>query len=252
MAMPAASAAATTSASFIEPPGWITAVTPARAPNSRPSGNGKNASEAMTAPRVRSAARCTASWTASTRDIWPAPTPTAAPSLNSTIALDFTCLTAVHANPSCSHSASVDVPVGRHHPTERRHLVALVGHAVGGGGVAGDRESARVHVLDDRHGRLRVVHRELERGGCVLDVVEPQGTTLHLIRAANPTRVGTEPVERRLLVLVLAVLQGLVEQPRDRDLGRKTIGLVPPHVSGDPGVVGRRMPVRLRRQAAPR
>src|SRR5439155_724199 len=42
-----------------------------------------------------------------TRDICPAPTPTAAPPLNSTIAFDLTCLTAAHANPSCAHSSSV-------------------------------------------------------------------------------------------------------------------------------------------------
>src|SRR6266851_1736995 len=107
MAIPAASAAATTSESFTEPPGWIAAVMPARTPSSRPSGNGKNASDAITAPRERPPARCTASCTASTRDIWPAPTPTAAPPLKRTIALDFTCFTAVQARPSCSHSSSV-------------------------------------------------------------------------------------------------------------------------------------------------
>src|SRR5579864_7954685 len=95
MAMPAASAAEITSASFIDPPGWMAAVTPARMPSSRPSGNGKNASDAMTDPRARSPARRTAIWTDSTRDICPAPTPTAAPSLNRTIALDFTCFIAV-------------------------------------------------------------------------------------------------------------------------------------------------------------
>ena len=42
-----------TSSSRIEPPGWITAVAPASAAAIRPSGKGKNASEATTEPSVR-------------------------------------------------------------------------------------------------------------------------------------------------------------------------------------------------------
>ena len=56
MARPALSAAAITSASRIEPPGWITAVAPASAITCSPSGNGKNASDAATEPCVRLAA----------------------------------------------------------------------------------------------------------------------------------------------------------------------------------------------------
>ena len=52
MAMPALSAAAITSPSRIEPPGWMTAVAPAAMAASRPSANGKNASEATTLPMV--------------------------------------------------------------------------------------------------------------------------------------------------------------------------------------------------------
>ena len=50
MAMPAASAAAITSASRIEPPGWITAFAPAAIAASNPSAKGKNASDATTQP----------------------------------------------------------------------------------------------------------------------------------------------------------------------------------------------------------
>src|SRR5213596_2107346 len=50
--MPCSSAAATTSASRSEPPGWITAVAPAFATTSRPSRNGKNASDAHAVPPV--------------------------------------------------------------------------------------------------------------------------------------------------------------------------------------------------------
>ena len=50
IATPRSSAAAITSSSRIEPPGWITATAPASTTTSRPSRNGKNASEATTEP----------------------------------------------------------------------------------------------------------------------------------------------------------------------------------------------------------
>ena len=50
MARPRSSAAAITSSSRIEPPGWMTAVTPASAAAIRPSAKGKKASEATTEP----------------------------------------------------------------------------------------------------------------------------------------------------------------------------------------------------------
>ena len=56
--LPAASAAAITSASRIEPPGWITAVAPAATEASSPSAKGKNASEAATLPCVRGSQPC--------------------------------------------------------------------------------------------------------------------------------------------------------------------------------------------------
>ncbi|MCY1177579.1 hypothetical protein D9M73_178930 [compost metagenome] len=79
MAMPASSAAAITSASRIEPPGWITAVMPALAALSMPSRNGKKASLAITAPgtgRPACSALIAAMRAELTRLIWPAPTPT--------------------------------------------------------------------------------------------------------------------------------------------------------------------------------
>ncbi len=53
MAMPCSSAAAITSSSRIDPPGWITAVAPAATADSKPSAKGKNASEATTEPLVK-------------------------------------------------------------------------------------------------------------------------------------------------------------------------------------------------------
>ena len=51
---PAACAAATTSSSRTDPPGWTTARTPASSSTCRPSGKGKKASEAATDPAARS------------------------------------------------------------------------------------------------------------------------------------------------------------------------------------------------------
>ena len=56
MAMPRSSAAAITSSSRIEPPGWIIAVAPASAAAISPSANGRNASDAATEPTVAGSA----------------------------------------------------------------------------------------------------------------------------------------------------------------------------------------------------
>src|SRR3546814_5435645 len=57
IARPASSAAAITSSSRTEPPGWITAVAPASTAASRPSANGKKASDATAEPTVRGASQ---------------------------------------------------------------------------------------------------------------------------------------------------------------------------------------------------
>ncbi len=102
---PAAAAAEVTTSSRTDPPGCTIAVTPAATNVSSPSGNGKNASDAATAPRTLSPPRSTASLAASTRFTWPMPTPTVAPSLATTIALDFTARQLRQAN---LRSASTD------------------------------------------------------------------------------------------------------------------------------------------------
>ena len=91
IARPCASAAAITSWSRMDPPGWITAVAPASAAASSPSAKGKKASDATTEPLVRGSLRpaALAAYCAfkaairalSTRLIWPAPIPTVAASL---------------------------------------------------------------------------------------------------------------------------------------------------------------------------
>ena len=57
IASPASFAAAMTSSSRIDPPGWITAVAPASAAASSPSANGKKASDATAEPTVRGSAQ---------------------------------------------------------------------------------------------------------------------------------------------------------------------------------------------------
>ena len=82
---PAASTAATASASRTEPPGCTKAETPAARHASTASGNGKNASEAHARlpDRLRSQemdrALSTAWRAASTRLVWPEPSPTSIP-----------------------------------------------------------------------------------------------------------------------------------------------------------------------------
>src|SRR5690606_1763014 len=78
MAIPRSLAAAITSSSRMLPPGWMTHVAPASATTSRPSRNGKNASEATTEPastRPAFSALMEAIRAESIRLIWPAPTP---------------------------------------------------------------------------------------------------------------------------------------------------------------------------------
>ena len=91
MARPASSAAAITSSSRIDPPGWMTAVAPASTAAIRPSAKGKKASDATAEPMVRGCAQPAFSAASfafqaamradSRRFIWPAPTPAVLPSL---------------------------------------------------------------------------------------------------------------------------------------------------------------------------
>ena len=76
MAMPFLLQYSTLSLSRIEPPGWITAVMPALWAISTQSANGKNASEAITAPsksKLKDFAFSIAWRNASTRDVCPIP-----------------------------------------------------------------------------------------------------------------------------------------------------------------------------------
>ncbi len=91
-------AASITSSSRFEPPGSITAVMPDFFAWSILSLNGKNASEAITAPAVCSPAISQASLALLIRDICPAPVPISVRFLAKTIALLLTCLHTSQAN----------------------------------------------------------------------------------------------------------------------------------------------------------
>ena len=100
--------------------------------------------------------------------------------------------------------------VGGDHAAVRRDRVALVRLAMRLGDVVGDGDPARVRVLDDRDGRLGEVVGAAQ-GGIRIDVV----VVRHLLAAelgrlgdAAARRVG---VERRGLVRVLAVAEGLLQ-----------------------------------------
>ena len=83
------------------------AVTPASASASRPSRNGKNASEAATAPLASSPACSTAMRAEFTRFGWPPPTPMVAWPFVMAMALDLMDLHTFHANSSSASSSSL-------------------------------------------------------------------------------------------------------------------------------------------------
>ena len=86
--------------SLIEPPGWITAVTPALFAISTQSGNGKNASLAITAP-VKSNSKEVAfsiAWrNASTREVCPVPEAHSCLFFANTMVFDLVCLQILEA-----------------------------------------------------------------------------------------------------------------------------------------------------------
>ena len=109
---------------------------------------------------------------------------------------------------------AVERPVDRDHPAKRGDLVALISHPISGGDVLRHRQAARVGVLDDGRRRSLEIADQREGRGRVLDVVEAELFALELFGTAQTARVGPETVERRALVLVLAVLERLRELAR--------------------------------------
>ena len=92
---------ATESLSLIDPPGCITAFMPASCAISTQSGNGKNASDAITAPlrsNLKFFAFTIACFNASTLEVCPTPLAISCPFFASTMVLDFVCFTSLLAN----------------------------------------------------------------------------------------------------------------------------------------------------------
>src|SRR2546425_674096 len=186
--------------------------TPAAPASSTPSGNGKNASEANTAPAGSWPcwrALCTARKEASTRLICPAPIPIAASSRASSTALDLTLPPAAQAKRRSRHSSAVG---GRrvttlHPPSStarvgrERALVRLCGRAP-------ERDAARRGVLDDGAGDAVGPRGDRGDGGVhVEQIVERQLLAVQLPQVADAGLV--RGVERGPLVWVLPVTQRL-------------------------------------------
>src|SRR5436189_44153 len=162
MARPCSSAAAITSASFTDPPGCTTAVAPAAATASRPSRNGKNASDAATEPFSIGAvlpfhppALLTATFTASTRLIWPAPIASVRTASVKITVFDFTCAGGVNERrDDCPSCVFVEFPVQADDPAKGRQRICFAGTNVRFGDGRTRRHAARVGVLDHRGCRL--------------------------------------------------------------------------------------------------
>ena len=106
----------------------------------------------------------------------------------------------------------VDRPVERNDPSERRPLVALERTLVRGGEVAGNRDAARVRVLDDRARRAWLPRSWTmsPRGVGVVEVEVREREAAVLLYAVPPARGARGAVPRRLLVRVLPVAKRLV------------------------------------------
>ena len=134
-------------------------------------------------------------------------------------------------------SGAVDRTVERDDPAERGQLVGLERALVGGRGVGGDGDAARVGVLDDgARRRVAEVVRELP-GRLGVVVVEIREREAAVLGDGVPPRGGAgAAVARRLLVRVLAVSQLVVGSlEREDEMARQQLVAFEP--ADDGGVV---------------
>ena len=166
------SATATTSRSRTDPPAGRTL---ARRPRDRPRPirNGKNASEAQAAPTVASCRASPGPWrrpdrAASTREVWPLPSPTSRRSRTRTIAFEVTPRTRRQARSRSSRSASVGAAARDARPAGRvvgghvrgRHEDGAAGRPDRAGRVgAGPRTSSSASASSRRTRRFGLVAR---------------------------------------------------------------------------------------------
>src|SRR5699024_8444988 len=140
--------------------------------------------------------------------------------------------------------------VGGDHPTVGGHRVTGVGLGVRTGDVLGHGQTARVGVLDDRHGRyLTVVVGGAPGGVGVHVVVVAHRLAVQLLGAGEPGR-PVPAVQGGLLVRVLPVAQHLGALPGDARPGREAGAVVVggedvAHPGGHGHVVGGSVPERL-------
>ena len=127
-------------------------------------GTGRTRRRRPPRPRARSPALRAAIHDESTRDIWPAPTPTVAPSFTNTIVFDFTRHATVHASSRSSHSCGRSARGSRPPSNRRASRRACRGparaHRRGAGRTSeadspehGCRDDAQVGSVRERRGR---------------------------------------------------------------------------------------------------
>ena len=134
---------------------------------------------------------------------------------------------------------AIELAVDPDDPAEGRHRIGLEGVPVGLDQLVVRGQPDRVGVLDDGHGRRRVVARDPVGRVEIEQVVERR----HL--ALQPGRIGERPaavrrlaVERGALVRVLAVAQVVDLLEDEREMARERVARDLVEVGGDLGVIG--------------
>ena len=200
---PACSQASITSASRLEPPGWITTVG-ARVDRrlrtvgereERVGGDDRSPSSTLVGPSPKASAHFSiASRTESTRLICPAPIPTVAPSLTSTIAFERTCLQTFQANAMSRHFSSLGSA------RLDRHPLAV----------------AATRPLLDQHPAADPLHVDLAAAMALLGVLEDPDRLLLLEDLHRPALVAGRDQDLDE-VLVQPLRERLVDRPVQRD-----------------------------------
>src|SRR5437667_195885 len=201
-------------ASRSDPPGWMIAVTPARAATSIPSGNGKYASEAITARRAFSPAFRTAVLAHELAADERVPghredleVPAIAQNGQRFVLVARRDDRLVKGPLHGLGELASDDSVRADDAAECRHRVAHERAAVRLGDLVVRRDPARVLMLDDPNGRLRKIRGDAPGRVDVEHVVEARRLPVQLLHRGHRAVLAAERVERGVLVRVLAVAQ---------------------------------------------
>ena len=148
----------------------------------------------------------------------------------------------------------VERAVERDDAAEGGGLVAGQRLSVGDEQAATFRHAARIGVLDDHAGRgalgVELGHAFIGRVG-VVDVVVRQLLSLHLPRRCDTEALAWAAIERRTLMRVLAITQGLDQFAAEGPVAGRIVAQRVGKPIRDRGVVSRRARVGLRRQLLP-